>query len=232
MVMENTMVMGRKLVVTTNLSAFENVPNINGNNRSFEYQLFDAKIPTNIILGKTYYTIYEGDFIAFRIKAYSYVQHFTKSTLWCFVENAIGDAYWSNAILNNKIFESVEDYYNYLASGNGNVKIEYAYFSNLKDGKGFCLKNTYYWHKEKQRPQTTDTKIHYILVDENNVYVGVDYTHRQYGKEEQGFTSGEECIKANVNGMKIIEFAEPKVSFSFHIEEPKEPKVRVLKFID
>jgi hypothetical protein len=225
------MVMGKKLVITTNLKQFENVPQINSNN-GYTLHLHDTKIPTNIVLGKIYYTIFDGDLIAFRIKAYSYIQLTYSAKLCYLVENAIGDVYWDCTLLNGKIFESVEDYYTYLSSGVGNVQIEYAKFTNLNDGNGFCLKNTYFWHKKNQRPQATETKLFYILIDEEHIYVGVDYTHRQYENIEQGFSSGEECIRANIDGMKIIEFAEPNISFSIKIEEPKEPKIRVLKFID
>jgi hypothetical protein len=228
-----TMVMGKKLVITTNLQQFENVPQIGGFGKSgYALHLYTPIIPTNITLGKTYYTICNGDLVAFRIKAYSYTQSFADTKLWCFVEKANGEAKWDCYLLQRHIFESIEDYYTYITSGVGNVKIEYAKFSNLKDGKDFCLKNTYYWHKQNQRPQATDTKLYYILIDEEHVYVGVDYTHAQYGKTEQGYSSGEDCIKANMNGMKIIEFAEPNISFSFNIEIPKEPKIRVLKFIE
>lgn len=225
------MVMGRNLIITTNLKQFEDVPQIN-HNSGYTLRLFDTEIPTNIVLGKIYYTICDGDLIAFRIKAYSYTQEYAITKLCYLVETAIGEVYWSCTLLKNNIFESVEDYYNYLESGVGNVKIEYSNFTNLNEGKGFCLKNTYFWHKQKQRPHATETKIFYILIDEEHVYVGIDYTHGQYGKAEQGYSSGEECIKANIDGMNIIEFAEPNISFSIKIEEPKEPKIRVLKFID
>ncbi len=230
--MENKMVMGRKLVVTTNFANFKNVPQINYSSSGYCLKLYKPQLPKNIVLGKTYYAIINGDLVAFRIKAYCFTQSVCDTYLWCFVETASGFADWTNTIFKNHIFASVEDYYNYLSSGVGNIKLEYVNFSNLAENKGFCLKNTYYWHKQNQRPQATDTKLYYVLIDEEHVYVGVDYTHGQYGKLEQGFSNGEDCIKANIDGMNIIEFAEPNISFSIKIEEPKEPKIRILKFID
>lgn len=229
-----TMVMGKKLVITTNLQQFENVPQIGGpGSNGYALHLYKPLIPTNITLGKTYYTICNGDLVAFRIKAYSYTQSFTDTKLWCFVEMANGESKWDCNLWQYNIFESVEDYYTYIASGVGNIKIEYAKFTNnLEDLKGFSIKNTYYWNKKKQRPQVVETRMFYVLIDESNVYVGVDYNHAQYGKTEQGYSSGEDCIKANIDGMKIIKFAEPNISFSFNIEIPKEPKIRVLKFIE
>ena len=231
--MENKMVMGRNLIVTTNFANFKNIPRIGGSSgQGYCLTLYKPQLPKNIVLGKTYFTIMNGDLVAFRIKAYCFTQNVCDTYLWCFVETASGFADWTNNIFKNHIFASVEDYYNYLASGVGNIKIEYVNFSNLGENNGFELRNTYYWNKANQRPQKTRSRMFYVLVDEENVYVGLDYVHAQYGKAEQGYSSGEDCIKANIDGMNIIEFAEPKVSFSFTIEEPKEPKVRVLKFID
>ena len=151
---------------------------------------------------------------------------------------------WQNIILCkwNKVFEYIpiesqiktyqEDYYTYLASGKNKLEIKYTYFTNGDDNRDFFLKKTYYWHKQKQRPQVTETKMHFVLITEKNVYIGVDYTHSQYSKNEMGYMSGEDCIKANIDGMKIIEFAEPTITLDLFIEEPKEPKVRVLRFID
>jgi hypothetical protein len=229
--MEKEMVMGRNLVITTNLNNFQGVPDVGGFN-GYTLKFYNPKIPKNIVLGKTYYTIEDGNLIAFRIKAYSFTQNVCETRTWCFVETP-NDSYWSLTILDKHIFENVEDYYTYLASGKGNLKICYDYFTNDdKEKKGFALLKTYYWNKREERPKATNTRMHYVLVDEENVYVGIDYHHSQYNTTELGYSSGEECIKANIDGMKIIEFAEPKVSFSFHIEEPTEPKIRVLKFID
>ena len=230
--MEKEMVMGRELVITTKLDNFVNTPSIEGYSRNgYSSKLYDAKIPRNITLGATYYTLSGGNLIAFKIRAYSFTQSTAYCTTWYLIETPL-ETTWSTSFLGNPIFASVEDYYSYIASGNGRIKVEYEYFTNLKENKGFELKKTYYWNKQNQRPFITSTRMYNVLVTDTKVYVGVDYTHSQYGKNERGFVSGEECIKANINGMQIIEFNEPNVSFTFHIEEPTEPKIRILKFID
>ena len=71
-----------------------------------------------------------------------------------------------------------------------------------------------------------------ILITDTHVYIEVDYMHHQYWTDEEGFSSPEECIKHNIDGMKIVEFDEPKVVVNVHIEEPKTPKVRVIKCIE
>lgn len=230
--MEKEMVMGRELVIATNLSNFDNVPNIGGmTKRGYATKLYTAKIPTNITIGATYYTLLKGNLIAFKIRAYSFTQSFAETTTWCLVETP-NETTWSCAFLQNLIFASVEDYYNYIASGVGNINIQYKFFTNLKENKGFELRKTYYWNRQEQRPKATSTRLYYVLVTDTKVYVGIDYNHNQYADNNIGYASGEDCIKANINGMKIIEFSEPNISFTLHIEEPKEPKVRVLRFID
>lgn len=229
--MSKELIMGRELVITTDLSNFDGVPSIRGLRGDGAICLYSPKFPTNIILGKTYYHIdTNGNLVAFRIKAYSLVQeHASNGKTMCLVETP-NKTFWDNKILYCPIFNSVEDYYTYLASGKNRLEIKYTYFTNGE--KNFLLNKTYYWDKRKQRPQVTQTRMYFVLITEKNVYVGVDYTHAQYCDKEMGYASGEDCIKANIDGMKIIEFAEPTITFDLFIEEPKEPKVRVLRFID
>ena len=134
------------------------------------------------------------------------------------------------------IFESVEDYYTYLETGKGNIKIEKRPLNN--DNRKSCfappfyLRKTYYWDKLSQRPKVTDTRMWRILITDTHVYIEVDYKHWENGEDTNGFPSAEECIKHHIDGMKIVEFDEPKVVVNIHIEKPKTPKVRVLKFIE
>jgi hypothetical protein len=230
--MNNEMILGRELVITSDLSQFVNVPRLEGYMSSGVHYIYKARIPKNIVIGKTYYYIdKESNLVAFRIKAFSITQgHPTDGKTMCLVETPF-KTFWSNGILSSPIFNEKEDYYNYLASGQGAIKVEYDYLSN-DCCHNFSMKKTYYWSKALHRPQVTETNMHFVLITDTKVYFGVDYTHSQYSKKEMGYASGEDCIKANIDGMKIIEFAEPKVTINLHIEEPKEPKVRVLKFID
>lgn len=231
--MDKEMIMGKELVITTDLNKFNGVPRLDGLRGEGVICIYSPKIPSNITLGKTYYYIDTNcHLVAFRIKAYSFVQaHPTDGKTMCLVETPY-KTFWDDKILSRPIFNSVEDYYTYLASGENRLEIKYTYFNNGDDKRSFFLEKTYYWNEGKHRPQVTETKLHYVLITEKNVYIGVDYTHSQYCKKEMGYASGEDCIKANVDGMKIIEFAEPSIPFDLFIEEPKEPKVRVLKFID
>ena len=230
--MNNEMILGRELVITSNLCSFVNVPRLEGYRNYGVCVIYKAQIPTNIMIGKTYYHIdANGDLMAFRINAFALTQgHPSDCKVMCLVETPC-KTFWSGNILSSPIFNDKEDYYTYLASGQGRLKVEYGYLTN-DICHNFTLKKTYYWNKRMCRPQVTETKIHYVFITDNKIFVGVDYTHSQYREREMGYASGEECIKANIDGMKIIEFAEPKVEFNFHIEEPKEPKIRVLKFID
>lgn len=230
--MNNEMILGRELVITSDLSQFVNVPRLEGYMSNSVHYIYKARIPNNIVIGKTYYRIdTDGNLVAFRIKAFSIKQgHPTDGITMCLVETPF-KTFWSSNILSFPIFNEKEDYYNYLASGQGAIKVEYAYLSN-DCTHNFSMKKTYYWNKAQHRPQVTETNIHFVLVTDTKIYFGVDYTHVQYRQREMGYVSGEDCIKANIDGMKIIEFAEPKVTINLHIEEPKEPKVRVLRFID
>ena len=222
------MLLGREVVLTTDFTAFKDIPCIKDNGSVIS--LYMPMIPNNIVLGKTYYYLNCGDLIAFKVRAYSFRSEGAKGVLVALIETPKG-RWWSETIFEGKIFESVEDYYTYLASGKGLFFVKKDQMT-FRGNTHLEFINTYFWHKGLARPQKTNTQMHYILITDTKIYIGVDYTHAQYGVREQGFTSGEDCIKANIEGMKIIEFAEPQININITIEEPTEPKVRVLKFID
>lgn len=229
------MIGNRKLVVTTNmdLDNFHNVPMI-CKDGSATISIY-GWLPKNLSIGKLYYFLSKGgNLVAFKIHAYTFVKHSGCSYILCGLIQTPTETSWRNDVFNSLIFESVEDYYTYLESGKGNIKIEKQPLNNKGNDfdTSFHLFKTYYWNKSKQRPQVTNTRMWRILITDTHIYIEVDYTHAQYCKRENGFSSAEECIKYNIDGMKIVDFDDPKVIVNIQIEEPKTPKVRVVKFIE
>ena len=225
------MIGNRKLVVTTRID-LDNVPNVPMICPDASIYLRDGWIPKNLYIGKTYYQLKDGNLIAFKIHAYTFINHTYDATLYGLIQTPT-ETSWRKDVFNGLIFESVEDYYTYLATGKGNIIINKQYLNEKSsNGTSFYLYKTYYWNKSKQRPSLTHTRMRRILITDTYVYIEVDYTHCQYGRRENGFSSAEECIKRHIDGMKIVEFDDPKVVVNIHIEEPKTPKVRVLKFIE
>ena len=231
------MIGNRKLVVTTHMD-LDNPYGVPMIGNSYVTRIQDACLPSNLFIGKTYYYLTtEGNLIAFKIHAYTFVQPYVtySATLYGLIQTPT-ETSWRYDVFNCLIFESVDDYYTYLETGKGNIKIEKQSFNNDNSKSCFAppfyLRKTYYWNKTSQRPKVTDTRMWRILITDTCVYVEVDYTHNQYRTEEEGFPSAEECIKHNIDGMKIVEFDDPKIVINVHIEEPKTPKVRVLKFIE
>lgn len=232
------MIGNRKLVVTTHmdLDNFHNVPIIR---KDATIGIHNGWLPKNLSIGKTYYHLTkEGNLIAFKIHAYTFIQRTYDATLYGLIQTPT-ETSWRCDVFNGLIFENVEDYYTYLESGKGNIIIEKQHFNDGSGNYGgygcvktFYLYKTYYWNKSKQRPQVTNTRIWRILITDTHVYIEVDYTHSQYCTREKGFSSAEECIKYNIDGMKIVDFEDPKVIVNIQIEEPKTPKVRVIKFIE
>ena len=227
------MIRNRKLVVTTNmrLDNFHNVPLIR---QDGTIGIYDGWLPKNLSIGKLYYFLSkEGNLVAFKIHAYTFVKHNYSTALYGLIQTPT-ETSWRNDVFDGLIFESVEDYYTYLESGKGNINIEKQPFNQKGNDydTSFHLHKTYYWNKSKQRPQVTDTRMWRILITDTHIYVEVDYTHSQYRTREKGFSSAEECIKHNIDGMKIVDFDDPKVIINIQIEEPKTPKVRVIKFIE
>lgn len=230
------MIGNRKLVVTTNMY-LDNPYGVPMIGKSCVISIYGGWLPSNLFIGKTYYYLTtEGNLIAFKIHAYTFIQLYDTydATLYGLIQTPT-ETSWRWDVFNCLIFESVEDYYTYLETGKGNIKIERQNFNNNSKScfvKSFYLKKTYYWNQSSQRPKVTDTRMWRILITDTHVYIEVDYMHNQYRTEEEGFSSPEECIKHHIDGMKIVEFDDQKIVVNVHIEEPKTPKVRVLKFID
>ena len=229
------MIGNRKLVVTTHMD-LDNPYGVPMIDKSYSICIHGGWLPSNLFIGKTYYHLTkEGNLIAFKIHAYTFVQLYSDATLYGLIQTPT-ETSWRWDVFNGLIFESVEDYYTYLETGKGNIKIERQNFNNDNSkscfDKSFYLRKTYYWNKLSQRPKVTDTRMWRILITDTHVYVEVDYMHNQYRTEEEGFSSAEECIKHNIDGMKIVEFDDPKIVINVHIEEPKTPKVRVIKCIE
>lgn len=229
------MIGNRKLVVTTNmdLDNFHNVPMI-CKDGSATISIY-GWLPKNLSIGKLYYFLSKGgNLVAFKIHAYTFVNHGVCNYILCGLIQTPTETSWRNDVFNSLIFESVEDYYTYLESGKGNINIEKQPLNNKGNefDTSFHLFKTYYWNKLKQRPQVTNTRMWRILITDTHIYIEVDYTHSQYRTRENGFSSAEECIKYNIDGMKIVDFDDPKVIVNIQIEEPKTPKVRVVKFIE
>lgn len=225
------MIRNRKLVVTTNmdLDNFYNVPTIDIQGATIG--IHEGWLPLNLSIGKTYYHLTKGgNLIAFKIHAYTFLKRHSNTTLFGLIQTPT-ETSWRCDVFQGLIFENVEDYYTYLESGKGNINIEKQPF-NDGNRNSFYLHKTYYWNKSKQRPHVTETRMWRILITDTHVYIEVDYTHCQYSIRENGFSSAEECIKYNIDGMKIVDFDDPKVIVNIQIEEPKTPKVRVIKFIE
>lgn len=224
------MIGNRKLVVTTHMD-LDNPYGVPLLGKPYSIGIYNGWLPSNLSIGKTYYHLTkEGNLIAFKIHAYTFVHVYgtSSSTLYGLIQTPT-ETSWRWDVFKDLIFESVDDYYTYLETGKGNIIINKEEFNGKAS---FYLPKTYYWNKSYQRPQVTNTRMMRILITETHVYIEVDYTHNQYRTEEEGFPSAEECIKHHIDGMKIVEFDDPKIVINVHIEEPKTPKVRVIKFID
>ena len=226
------MIGNRKLVVTTHMD-LDNIPNVPMIYETPVISITDGWLPSNLSIGKTYYYLTEEDnLLAFKIHAYTFIKNKyrngSSSTFLYGLIQTPTETSWRCDVFNGLIFESVEDYYTYLETGKGNVIINRQKFANPT----FYLYKTYYWDKSSKRPELTYTDMWRILITDTHVYIEVDYRHWENGEDTNGFPSAEECIKHHIDGMKIVEFDEPKVVVNIHIEEPKTPKVRVLKFID
>ena len=126
------MIGNRKLVVTTHMD-LDNPYGVPMIDKSHATCIHAGWLPSNLFIGKTYYHLTkEGNLIAFKIHAYTFVQLYSDATLYGLIQTPT-ETSWRWDVFNGLIFESVEDYYTYLETGKGNIKIERQNFNNDKN---------------------------------------------------------------------------------------------------
>ena len=195
--------------------------------------------PTYIPYGKKIYMKKGKDLVAVKILMASYFTKLgfynfekckIKDTGWCLlIQTPYGtewrnDLYWHDA----RFFYSKEDYFNHLENGKGGFEIEFKYLTKLLDksyGWGtICFKQSWEWNGHCA--EQVNSKISNIIINENGVNVIIDNCKGRYWTKE-------DCIKANIDGMKIIDFPETDDTIKVTIEViPSNPIVRTISFIE
>jgi hypothetical protein len=174
------------------------------------------KIPSNIEFGKTYYA-YDRDgnrLTAFKLLAVSFCPIGNDSRTVCYIKLPLEHPMWYAHFFDTfKIFKSGKDFTDYIMTGNGQHKVTFDVFTcdaNDDDGCGFAVKKTYRWDKRANRPVLVNSLINHLFITKDCTYVGYSNEYRgEHGTLEKGYATAEDCIRANMSGLEIVEFDEP-----------------------
>jgi hypothetical protein len=198
-------------------------------------------IPTNIDFDKVYYLYNKqlNQVTAFKLLAISFrYDYFEMYRVYCVKYATKSEPVWVTDIFkNNIVFESLEDFNEYIANGNGRVVETYEpldFDSAIKDGSGLTIKRTYYWNKAENRPKMCNSRINHILITKDKVYISISHVCSVYSSRNpiEGFETKEDCIKANMNGLTIVKFEKPSLNIKIDFEVNDKPKIIKVVFVN
>lgn len=192
--------------------------------------------PTNIPYGQKIYMKWGRELMAVKILMATYIttlkdsnkfNKFDKNKCgWCYLVQTPYGTEWRNDIANAMFFYSKEDYFKHLEMGTGGFSIKYESFACLTN-KGFgtmSFKHSWKWNGHCAEP--TVSLIRHVVINENGISIILDNYQCEYWTKDA-------CTKANIDGLKIIDFPEIEHSIKVSIEVVKnEPIVRTLTFME
>lgn len=176
---------------------------------------------------KVYYKLIDDKLTAFKIK----MCIFNKSAIynWTFVvEFPNGEIKYINDFLvrNDIVFNSKEDFFNYLQGNKCGFRILTERENNSIIGNTISFYNTYVWDNKSQKPKPIRTPILGVILNEN----GFNYILENV---KGAFRSAEECLKHKLNGLVIEEFPQETNINSLFIQTTSiTPLIRTLTFIE
>lgn len=192
--------------------------------------------PTNIPYGQKVYMKNGRELMAVKILMATYIttlkdqNKFNKfhkdKGCWCYLVQTPYGTEWRNDIANAMFFYSKEEYFKHLETGTGGFSIEYKSFASLTN-KGFgtmSFKQSWKWNGHCAEPAVS--LIRHIVINENGINIILNNYDNEYWTKD-------DCTKANIDGLKIIDFPETEHSIKVSIEVVKnEPIVRTLTFME
>ena len=197
------------------------------------------KIPSNIEFGETYYA-YDRDenrLIAFKLLAVSFCPIGNCSRTVCYIKLPQEQPMWYVHFFDTyKIFKSEKDFMDYMVTGNGQHDVRFDVFTcdaNDNDGSGFAVKRTYRWDKRANRPILVNSLINHLFITKDCTYVGFSHEYRgEHGTLEKGYATAQECVRANMSGLEIVEFDEPsEIDISLDVENCDRARITKVIFV-
>ena len=202
---------------------------------------YDFNVPTNIPFNKTLYMKRGNELIAMKFLMASYfscgVTKISNKDLfakclsgngmhgWFFYIQTPYGTEWTHIDGKTRFFKSIEDYYNYLENGCCGFHINYNYMSHIFFNRPQKISFRYAWKWNGHYAEPCLSLIKNIIINEDGFHAVLTCYSGEY-------LSKESCIKANVDGLKIVDFPQTE-KIKLTIEVVKTPPiVKTLSFIE
>lgn len=222
----------------------ENVKELlKGGKTSISSELYLNKyVPKNIPFNRVLYVVIGKELVAVKILMATFFTNFEDNATekfakcienpstggWCLLVQTPYGVEWRNDLsYYRRFFFSKEEYFAYLENGRGGFEIEHEMLGHII-GKfpGNRLSFNQSWKWNGHCAEKTLSYIRHLIIDENGVNVILS-------RGQNEFWGKEECLKAHLEGMKIVEFPEIENSIKVSIEVVlNEPIIHTLTFIE
>lgn len=192
--------------------------------------------PSNIPYGQKLYMKWGRELMAVKIIMATYIttlkdpnkfNKFDKGKgCWCYLVQTPYGTEWRNDITNAMFFYSKDEYFEHLETGTGGFSIKHESYACLTN-KGFGnLSFKYSWKWNGHCAEPSVSLIRHVVINEDGISIILDNRQCEYWTKDA-------CIKANIEGLKIVDFPETEHSIKVSIEVVKnEPIVRTLTFME
>jgi hypothetical protein len=192
--------------------------------------------PTNIPYGQKLYMKFGKELVAVKIIMATYIatlkdpDKFNKfdnsKGCWCYLVQTPYGTEWRNDITKVMFFHSKEEYFKHLEMGTGGFSIKYESFASLTNRGYGTLSFRQSWRWNGHCAEPTASLIRHIIINEDGISIILDNQQCRYWSKDA-------CTKANIDGLKIVDFPETEHSIKVSIEVVKnEPIVRTLTFME
>lgn len=182
---------------------------------------------SNLKFGKTYYMYYKDSLIAFKIHAFSMLKEdYLIQTPTCFM--------WVN-LKYYRVFNKKEEYFLYLEGKCNPIQydteypfnfVHFKYVENSNICNEYYLRNSFKWHNGLGKPSNEISYVYDLLYTES----GFIYYYKNIA---DSYTTYEECVQNNINGMEVIDFEEEVIPmFTITFKTETKPKIHTLRFIE
>ena len=191
-------------------------------------------LPCNIPFNKVLYMVKNNELIALKFIMATFVNLINDNTkfkgykgLYYLIQTPFGVEWVDDFKSNTRFFESKEEYFHYVENGKGGFEIEKKqifFLCKLEHCDRNYFLNAYAWNGQTAYP--TSCSIDNIIMNEDGVTIVLS-------KSDEDYWTKEECVKAKLNGMRIVDFPQTDFSVNVNIDIiPSKPIIRTLQFIE
>lgn len=218
----------------------ENVRNyLNGATTSMETFSTDLYMPKNIPFNQLLYMKTDKQLVAIKILMCVFItkvedrKKFASCVRangivggWCYLVQTPYGVEWRSDFYNKRFFYSKEEYFEHLESGVGGFEIE-SEMAFKQTHLNYCHMNfNESWKWNGHCAEQTNSLIKWIVLNEE----GINIILSNY---ENSYWSKGDCIKANIEGMEIVDFPTTPNTLKINVEVvPTPPIVRTLTFVE